>query len=410
MELSYRPDGWWNVKQNVLDSASRFQTLQIWNESETSAVQAARRHGWIEEATAHMSYRPMPIGPATVHEFLLSHNIPYKAEHRFKGSPEVARMPFDFYIPQRRMVIEHHGRQHKDGWARDKESLASIRKNDQIKKQWAIESGLNFIEIRAWTDTTQAKVRVRLSEALGTDHGEPRELTAAERRKISSAYVWDEESLMLDAATYKSRADWLNNSSSAYRFAIRHGLAEAETKHMPYIVEHGKWTREAVIASAQPHLTLTEWRMSEPSAYVIASRLGCLSEATKHMIKGKQPNGYWTDERIHAEAARFDSTLAWHKESPASYGAAKKRGLVPPSMPRGKKPQGFWTKEKIAKTAAKFKTRSEFRKAEPSAYSIAGTSGWLDEVCAQMMPRSRPLALQSSRLPAMSASDSQCRL
>ena len=96
-----------------------------------------------------------------------------------------------------------------------------------------------------------------------------------------------------------------------------------------------------------------------------------------------------------------EALVRWHHSE---------RGLVPPSMPRGKKPQGFWTKEQIAKTAAKFKTRSEFRKAEPSAYSIAGTSGWLDEVCAHMLPRSRPLALQSSRLPAMSASDSQCRL
>ena len=341
-----------------------------------------------------MSFKPMPIGPATVHEFLLSHNIPYKAEHRFKGSHEVARMPFDFYIPQRRMVIEYHGRQHKDGWARDKESLASIRKNDQIKKQWAIESGLNFIEIRAWTDTTQAKVRESLSKALGTDQCEPRELTTAEKRKISSAYVWDEESLMLDAATYKSRADWMNNSSSAYRFAIRHGLAQAATKHMPYIVEHGKWTLEAVIASARPHLTLTKWRTAEPSAYVISSRLGCFLEATRHMIKGKQPNGYWTDERILAEAARFDSTAAWNKESPSSYCIAKKRGLVPATMPRKKKPQGFWTKVRIVQTAANFKTRGEFRVTEPSAYTIAVNSGWIEDVCAHMpVPRKgRPVS------------------
>ncbi len=389
MELSYRPDGWWKVKQNVLASARKFQTLQAWNESETSAVQAARRHGWIEDATAHMSDRPMPIGPATIHEFLLSYNIPYKAEHRFKDSPEVAKMPFDFYIHQLGLIIEYQGRQHKDGWARDKGSLASIRKNDRIKKQWAIESGLNFLEIRAWTETTLTKVRARLNKVLGGNLGDPRELTAAEKRKISSAYAWDEESLMLDAAKYQSRADWMNNSSSAYRFAIRHGLAETATKHMPYIVEHGKWTRDAIIASARPYSTMTDWRTAEPSAYVISSRLGCFRAATEHMTRGKQPNGYWSDERILAEAIRFESTAAWHRESPVSYGAAKKRGLVPISMPRGKKPQGFWTKEQIAKTAAAFSRKSEFRKTEPSAYTIAGAAGWLDEVCAHMLSSSR---------------------
>jgi hypothetical protein len=106
------------------------------------------------------------------------------------------------------------------------------------------------------------------------------------------------------------------------------------------------------------------------------------------MTRAKQPNGYWTDERILAEAARFDSTAAWNKESPGSYSVAKKRGLVPASMPRKKKPQGFWTKERIAQTAANFKTRGEFRVAEPSAYTIAVGSGWIEDICAHMpVPR-----------------------
>ena len=110
MDLAYRRASWWKVTQHILDSASKFQSLQTWNEAETSAVQAARRSGWIEEATAHMCDRPMPIGPAIIHDFLMSHNIPYKAEHRFKDAPEVAKMPFDFYIPQSQMIIENHGR------------------------------------------------------------------------------------------------------------------------------------------------------------------------------------------------------------------------------------------------------------------------------------------------------------
>jgi hypothetical protein len=260
MDLACRPAGWWKVKQHVLDSAGKFQTLQMWNEAETSAVQAARRDGWIEEATVHMSDRPMPIGPATIHAFLLSHNIPYKAEHRFKESPDVARMPFDFYIPQRRMIIEYHGRQHKEGWSRDKDSLAKIRKNDRIKKVWAIASGLKFVEIRAWTDTTLDKVRARLATAFGRGLCEPRELAADELRKIFSGYAWDEESLMRDAAKFKSRAEWMRKSPGAYRFALRHGLAKAATRHMEYVTEHGKWTRESIIESARPYSSLAEWR------------------------------------------------------------------------------------------------------------------------------------------------------
>jgi very-short-patch-repair endonuclease len=384
MDLVYRPPGWWKVKQHVLDSARKFQSLQAWTAAETSAIQAARRNGWIEEATAHMSDRPMPIGPATIHEFLLSHNISYKAEHRFKEAPEVARMPFDFYLPELRLVIEFHGRQHKEGWCRDKDSLAKIRKNDRIKKSWAIAAGLRFVEVRAWTDNTLDKVRARLAKALGRGLGEPRQLTPAELRKISSGYAWDEESVMKDAAKYRSRSEWMHESPRAYRFALRHELAEQATRHMERLIEHGKWTKQAVLADARKYGTKGDWHRVSPSAYVIARRNGWVREACEHMTVVKAPNGYWTDERILADAARFDSTAAWNRGSPTSYGIAKRRRLVPATMPRKKKAHGFWTKERIALTAANFKTRGEFRAAEPSAYTIATAYGWLEDVCAHM--------------------------
>jgi hypothetical protein len=388
MDLVYRRAGWWKVKQHVLDSASKFQSLQTWNEAETSAVQAARRSGWIEEATAHMCDRPMPIGPATIHDFLMSHNVPYKAEHRFKDAPEVAKMPFDFYIPQRQMIIEYHGRQHKEGWSRDKDSLAKIRRNDRIKKNWAIASGIRFVEIRAWTDNTLDKVRIRLATALGHGLGQPRKLTADEFRKILSGYAWDEDSLVRDAAKYKSRSEWMRKSPGAYRFALRHEFADRATRHMKRLIEHGKWTKELVLADARKYATKLEWRNASLSAYVIATRNGWFPEACAHVNILKAPNGYWTTERILAEAARFENTAAWNKGSPISYGIAKKRQLVPASMPRKKKPHGFWSKERIALTAATCKTRGEFRITAPSAYTIAAASGWLEDVCAHMpVPR-----------------------
>jgi hypothetical protein len=391
MQPVVRPAGWWKVKQNVLDSARHFHSAQAWTEAETSAIQAARRNGWIEEATAHMSDRPMPIGPATIHEFLLSNGIPYKAEHRFKESPAVAKMPFDFYLPDIRTVIEYHGRQHKEGWSRDKTSLAKIQKNDQIKKEWAIAAGLRFIEICAWTDNTLEKVRARLSKELRDALGQPRILTAAELRKINSGYAWDEESVMADAAKYESRSEWMRESPRVYRFALRHELDEQAAHHMERLIEHGKWTKQAVLADAKRYATRRDWRTASPSAHAIASRKGWMTEACEHMTASKAPNGYWTDERILAEATRFDSTAAWNKGSPISYGIAKRRRIVPTTMPRGKKPQGYWTKERIAAAAAQFTTKAEFRKAEPSAHKIALSQGWLEEACAHMPATRRPI-------------------
>jgi len=329
-----KPPGWW-TKARVLESAREHLSIASWNEAETTAYQRAKQRGWMEEATAHMNAVPMPIGPATIHEFLLTHQIPYKAEQRFRDYPEVAKMPFDFFIPSKRLLIEFHGKQHRDGWSRDLASRESIQHNDRVKREWALRKGLAYVEICAWIDRTQDKVRARVAEALGGDLPPPRPLTETQRRKIWSGLAFDEDAVLADAAKYRTRADWMRKSANAYRFALRHGLAEIATRHMEYVTEHGKWTREAVIASARSHASLAEWRKAEPSAYVIAKRLGCFADATEHMTRSKLPNGYWTDERVLAEGTKFASTAEWNKGSPNSYGIAKKRRIVPKSMPRG---------------------------------------------------------------------------
>lgn len=336
MTRAIKPHGWW-TKERVLASARRHLSVPAWDAAETAAVQRARQRGWMGEATAHMNPVPMPIGPATIHEFLLAHRVPYKAEHRFRDHPEVARMPFDFYLPDRHLLIEFHGRQHRDGWSSDPASRDTIQHNDRVKREWAHREGIAYLEICAWVDRTQAQVRARVAAALGGELPPPRPLTEAQRRKIWSGRAFDEATILADAAKYSTRAAWMSASPHAYRFALRHGLAEAATRHMAYVVEHGKWTREAILESARRHSSLREWRETEPSAYVIAKRTGCFAEASEHMTRAKQPNGYWTDERIAAEAARFSSTAEWNRGSPASYSVAKKRGLVPESMPRAKR-------------------------------------------------------------------------
>ena len=186
----------------------------------------------MEEATAHMNAVPMPIGPATIHEFLLTHQIPYKAEQRFRSYPEVAKMPFDFFIPSKRLLVEFHGRQHRDGWSRDPASRESIQHNDRVKREWALREGFAYVEICAWIDHTQDKVRARVAEALGGDLPPPRPLTETQRRKIWSGLAFDEDAVLADAAKYRTRADWMRKSPNAYRFALRHGLGEIATRHM----------------------------------------------------------------------------------------------------------------------------------------------------------------------------------
>jgi very-short-patch-repair endonuclease len=294
MALGKMPNRYW-TKEKVLESARKFPSIAAWNAAEVTAYNKAKKNNWMKEATAHMHALAMPIGPSIIHQFLMSHDIAYEAEQRFKDHPEVANKPFDFYLPKFNLIIEYHGRQHKNGWRDDPNSKAEIQANDKIKKDWAKNQKINFLEIRVWEVKKADEIgrliaQTLMSIAKKTKQSlelRQRELTKAELKKVQSGLAFDEDTVLEDAKKYKTRSDWMKGSSKTYRFALAHGLADIATRHMTFVTEHGKWTKENIIQSAKQYARQAEWRANESSAYAIAHRKGWLAEATAHMIKGR---------------------------------------------------------------------------------------------------------------------------
>lgn len=328
-----RPNRYWS-KERVYESAKKFLTVSEWSKSAISAYNAAKKNGWLEECTSHFHLVSMPIGPSQIHKFLLSYDIEYKSEFRFKDSFEVSKKPFDFYLPSFNLLIEYHGKQHLNGWASDIESKKSIQNNDLIKKDWAIKNSYNFLEIKSWEIESIQDIDMLLVDALNkiaTANNEnfifsKRELTRKEISKVTSALVFSEEEVLLDARKYKSRSEWLTNSSKIYRFALRHNLAQLATKHMSYVTEHGKWSKEAVIKEAKKYSTIAEWRSSSQSSYVIANRNDWLKDCISNMRIIKRSNGYWTKERILESASQYKTKAEWRRVEPSAYVIGRRNG------------------------------------------------------------------------------------
>ena len=165
MKHSYKPNGYW-TKENIILSASKFLSVAEWNEAETTAVQRARKHGWLDEATAHMRPTSVPIGPMLIHQYLLINNIDYVSEKRFLKHTVVAKKPFDFYIPKLKLIIEYHGKQHQLGWKGSEDSKETIQLNDAIKKDWAIAQGYNFLEITSWSEKDKDSIISKLETSI----------------------------------------------------------------------------------------------------------------------------------------------------------------------------------------------------------------------------------------------------
>lgn len=158
------------------------------------------------------------------------------------------------------------------------------------------------------------------------------------------------------------------------------------------------WTKERCVESAAPFTTRTAWQKACAGAYDAASREGWREECCAHMPVKKQPNGYWTTERIKADAARFETRTAWARRGGSAYILAR-RGpalfaeccAVMPAPQR-------WTHDTCLELLAACASLSNFAKKYPGAYEYAQRHGLLDDVPRQ---RRAPYTLNEIRARAL---------
>lgn len=101
----------------------------------------------------------------------------------------------------------------------------------------------------------------------------------------------------------------------------------------------------------------------------------------------KKPNGYWTKERVIANAKKYNTRIEWRKDSPSAHAIGNEKGWSPEAtrhMKRLHKPNGYWTKEKILLDALKYTCLKDWRKSGNSAYQVARKNGWGKEATEHM--------------------------
>ncbi len=110
------------------------------------------KHGsFLQTATDHLSKKGCPQcnqskGENEIEKYLKLRNIEFEKQKRFDGCRNVRPLPFDFYLPTYNVLIEYDGEHHfkKTIYSND---LESIKINDQIKTNFAIDENYKLIRI-----------------------------------------------------------------------------------------------------------------------------------------------------------------------------------------------------------------------------------------------------------------------
>lgn len=91
-------------------------------------------------------------GEQRVRQALCMLGVGFTEQARFPECRDKRRLPFDFFVPSHRLLIEFDGRQHygnsKHWGGADK--LAETQRHDRIKSRFAAEHGYRLVRIPYW--------------------------------------------------------------------------------------------------------------------------------------------------------------------------------------------------------------------------------------------------------------------
>lgn len=142
-----------------------------------------------------------------------------------------------------------------------------------------------------------------------------------------------------------------------------------------------KWFKESVFAEAKKYNTRKEFFKGCASAYNVARKNNWLIEMT-WLENGYKKDRKWTKEKVFEEARRYQTIREFSKKNYGAYQNALRNGLIEEMdwFKRQHKPNGYWTKERVFAEARKYQTRSEFYKGCASAYDVVRKNNWLVEM------------------------------
>ena len=345
MQPTRMPDGHWTLER-CREQAQRYQTKVEWRTTHKASFSKANKEGWLNDCCQHMEKKGLWFGPSSILEVLLAHDIKHQMEYRFKEYPEVARRPFDFYLPDFNLIIEFHGEQHLIGWGRRSEDAKSIQGRDKIKKEWAVSKQIEYNEI------------------------------------------WQRDVISKDDIQNKvlSKLHDLNEKKGLFISLQRRELSDAEIKLSKSRV---KWTEEECLLDAKKYKTIKEWQINSPSGYQAAFKKGWIEQCSAHMVRKLALKNYWTLGRCKEDASNYATKSEWSKAKPSGYAVAASKGWVTEccdhmSDARKTSSKRIWTYERCFELAKKCNTRAEFKKSSGSAYLRARVEGWLEECCSHM--------------------------
>ncbi len=88
-------------------------------------------------------------GEKIVSKYLKDNRIPFVRQKKFTTCRNVFELPFDFWIPSKKVLIEYDGEQHfkANEYFGGQQAFVNLKANDAIKSNWCIQNNIELVRI-----------------------------------------------------------------------------------------------------------------------------------------------------------------------------------------------------------------------------------------------------------------------
>jgi len=206
---------------------------------------------------------------------------------------------------------------------------------------------------------------------------------------VNGKIIWTKEKCLEEYKKYNSYSEYFKKSTS-YNATRKFGLLDEICDYFGVKRQYHRnfWTKEKCKNEALKYESKNKFNINSKSAYHSAKINGWLDEICSHMISIKKDKKYWTKERCHIEALKYNHMVNFQEKSGGAYHKCfKNNWLEEVSIHmdyKKRKNTNFWNKENCQIEALKYNKRSQFAYNSKGAYKSARKNKWLDEICSHM--------------------------
>lgn len=300
------------TKEKCMESAMGYEKVTYWKNENTGAYKAALSYGWLNDIK-----RELFNTPTITEEYCIEDAIKYKSMIEWKNkSHRVYRyaMRNKWLDKCRVAMFELYGDEFNGGtkprgyWT--KERCLIEAKKYQNKYQWRKGSSASH------------------GIAIRNDWYEECCVHMKQLQKQKPRGYWSKKRCLESARKHNSRREWYNTDSSAVSAARKNGWFDECVEHMSKPKQEkpsGYWyIKENCLVEARKYKTKTEWLKNSSSSYNAAKINGWYDECCAHMIK-KEVNEIDFLTRI---SKNYKSRKDWYNNDPKNYKKAFNLGII----------------------------------------------------------------------------------